>query len=98
MGPIDPWKIDTVRKYLHERFLDREVDDFPRGDRTAVLFEVFERRGKIGEQRRQVGHQLLVTRKFLDRFADRGGLIESLRMMDVAKSMRDAGDRTVELH
>ena len=87
---IEEWKTEQIRKYLEEQFSGRRIDHFPRGDSTAVLFLVMERKRSI--------HQVLITKKFLDRFTDHAALLDTLSAIGVTDSMRRAGQRTVELH
>jgi len=94
-GPIDPWKIEEVRKYLAKAFPGGRFDDYPRGGAAAHLFVVTE---SGGVQQHQKKHHLLVTRHFFERFADHAALGYTLHAEGVGKSLERAGERTVELY
>jgi len=87
---IDQWKIEAVRTYLQDQFTESRIDHFPRGNHTAVLFLVMERGS--------VAHQLLVTKKFLDRFTDTLSMRDALGSAEAVLRLRQAGQKTVELH
>ena len=94
-GRIEPWKIDLVRRHLERRFPDARIDDYIRGGGIAHLFQVLT---KHATGQRRVAHQLLVTRKFFDRYTDAASLRQELLGNGVADSLEKAGDRTVELY
>ena len=95
LASIEPWKIEEVRRYLQERFAEDEIDHFPRGDQAAYLFLVMKR---DQQKKSRVTHQLLVTKKFFDRFTNHMALAGALSVGGVVMRMIEASDRTVELH
>ena len=93
----DPRKIDAICRYLQERFPENEIDHFPRGH-TAHLFVVMKRTKDIDPTKTRVLHQLLITRRYLDRFTDHASLVDGLSAADVVVQMTRSRDRTVELY
>ena len=95
MAGIELWKVEEIEHYLRDRFANYEIEHFFKGDQTACLFVLlqWDQHGK-----KEVVHQLLVMRKFLDRFQERTSLAGSLSAGDMVMRMLKAGDRTVELH
>jgi hypothetical protein len=94
-GRIESWKIDLVRRYLERQFPDARIDDYIRGGGIAHLFQVLT---KHAAGQRRVAHQLLVTRKFFDRYTDAASLRQELLGSGVADSLERSDDRTVELY
>lgn len=92
---IEFWKTQETKRYLASKFLDGRIDDYPKGGARAHLFLVTQQ--QIG-QRYQVAHQLLITRQFFDRYLDHHALRDALTTLDVVGSLKEAGDRTVELY
>ena len=84
-GRIEPWKLDLVRRYLERRFPDARVDDYVRGGGIAHLFQVLT---KHATGQRRVAHQLLITRKFFDRYTDATSLRQELLGSAVPRASR----------
>jgi hypothetical protein len=89
MAYTDEWKIETVRRYLEERFEGRTVQHYPRG-KKSLLFVVLDQ-GKTS-------HQLLVMERFFDRFNDGEAVREALEGAEVWQRMLAGGQITVELY
>ena len=92
---IERGMMDEVIKYIVSEFLETTVDCFPRGSGDAVLFRVEGRPSHT--EPRKVLHQLWMDRSFFVRCGDRSTLRAALEGADVAKSMKRAGDKIVEL-
>jgi len=92
---IEMWKVDLVRRYLERQFPEARVEDYARGGGIAQLFQVLT---KHASGQRRVTHQLLVTRKFFDRYTDVASLRQELLGSGVAQSLERSGDRTLELY
>lgn len=92
---IERWMMEEVSKYIISEFLETTVDYFPRGNGDAVIFRV-EGRPSHTEPRRLL-HQLWMDRSFFLRCADRTTLRSALEGAEVARSMKKAGDKIVEL-
>ena len=93
---IEPWMMEEVKKFIEHLFLETTVDYFPRGNGSAVLFRA-EGRPSHTEPRRLL-HQLWIDKSFFLRCPDRTTLHSALDGMDIAISMKKAGDKIVEIH
>jgi hypothetical protein len=93
---IEPWMMDEVKKFIEHQFLETTVDYFPRGNGSAVLFRA---EGQPSHtQPRRLLHQLWVDKSFFLRCPDRTSLYSALEGMDLAITMKKAGDKIVEIH
>ena len=92
---VEPWKIEEIRRHLQERFPENEIDCFARGQHAAHLFLVLKADPR---EKNRVVHQLLITKRFFDRFTDQGSLATALAAGEVVLRMIQASDRTVELY
>ena len=88
-GPLEQWKVEEVRTYLQRHFPTCGIEHYAKGGGEADLFVVLERRGVV--------HQVLILRRFFDRFTDHPALRDVLTGMRVACRLEEAGEKTVEL-
>jgi hypothetical protein len=95
MAGIEPWKVQEVIRYLVEAFPTSRVDDYPRGNAVAHLFTI---RESAPDPRKAQRHHLMVTKQFFERYGDAIALKDALESGDVARSLKRAGDRTVDLY
>ncbi len=91
---IDAWKVKEVLKYLENSFPGCRIEDYPRGV-IAHLFVVSQ--GGV-DPRKRSRHNLLITRQFFDRLADAATVQDALETADVARSLKKAGERSVDLY
>jgi hypothetical protein len=96
MPGIEPWKVQEVVRYLAGAFPSSRVDDYPRGNAVAHLFII--REGGSLDPRKAQRHHLMVTRQFFERYGDAIALKDALESGDVARTLKRAGDRTIDLH
>jgi hypothetical protein len=95
MPGIEPWKVQEVVRYLAGAFPSSRVDDYPRGNAVAHLFIV---RESSVDPRKAQRHHLMVTKQFFERYNDAIALKDALESGDVGRSLKRAGDRTVDLY
>lgn len=88
-GPLEQWKVEEVRAYLQRHFPTHTVEHYAKGGGTAALFLVLDRRVVV--------HQVIILRRFFDRFTDHPALRDVLSSMRVAYRLEEAGEKTVEL-
>jgi hypothetical protein len=93
---IEPWMMEEVKKFLEGEILETTVDCFPRGNGSAALFRVEGRPSHTSP--RKLLHQLWIDKSFFLRCADRTSLKSALEGADVTTTMKQAGDKIVELH
>jgi hypothetical protein len=95
MPGIEPWKVQEVIRYLVGEFAGSRVEDYPRGNAVAHLFVI---RESAADPRKAQRHHLMVTRQFFERYGDAIALKDALQSGDIARSLKRAGDRTVDLY
>jgi hypothetical protein len=93
---IEPWMMEEVKKFIEQAFLETTVDYFPRGNGSAVLFRAEGRPSHM--EPRKLMYQVWIDKSFFLRCLDRTALVNALEGVDVAVSMKKAGDKIVELH
>jgi hypothetical protein len=95
MPGIEPWKVQEVLRYLSQAFPTSRLDAYPRGNAAAHLFTI---REGAPDPRKAQRHHLLVTRQFFERYGDAIALKDALESGDIARMLKRAGDRTVDLY
>jgi hypothetical protein len=95
MAGIEPWKVQEVVRYLVGAFPASRVEDYPRGNAVAHLFVI---RESAPDPRKAQRHNLMVTRQFFERYSDSIALKDALESGDIARSLKRAGDRTIDLY